>query len=240
MKKPLLICTILGGLLSTTQAEPKDELANAARKLASAKNYTWTSSMAWGDREPRTTTARKGSGGHTHLTIPMRDNSVEVLVRHGKAAVKTEDAWQLADPEAEGDENRRLRWMGRMASRYEAPTDRITEIINGIAEIKMEEGTYSARLTEDAAKSLMTFRRGRDGGEAPAIEGAAGSAKFLIKDGVLAKYELQLSGKMTWNDQERDMNRTTTVEFSKVGSTSFDIPEEAAGLLAGDSDSSDS
>jgi hypothetical protein len=55
---------------------------------------------------------------------------------------------------------------------------------------------------------------------------------FTVTDGVLAKYALTLSGKMTFNDQERDISRTSTTSFSEVGSTSFDIAEEAAGLLA--------
>ena len=61
--------------------------------------------------------------------------------------------------------------------------------------------------------------------------------KLTVADGVVTKYELTLNGKMTFNDQERDIGRTTKVEFSKVGSTSFDIAEEAAGLLASPSES---
>ncbi len=237
MKKELLVFTILAGLAGASQAEPTEDLANAAKKLSSAKNYTWSSSRAFGDREPRTTTGQMGSGGHTLLKIPMRDSSIEVLIRNEKAAIKTDAGWQLASSEAKGDENRRLRFLARMATGYEAPTKRVAELIAGIADLKVEEGAYHGTLTEDAAKKLLTFRRrGRGQGgeqrEPPAINGASGSVKIFIKDGVLTKYELNVRGKVTFNDQERDMNRTTTVEFSKVDSTSFEIAEEAAGLLA--------
>jgi len=237
MKKQLLICTLFAGFIGAAQAEPAQDLAAAAKKLTAAKNYTWSSSSAWGEREARTTSGKTGSGGHTHLTIPMRDNSVEVLIRGGKVAFKSDDGWQIASADAEGDENRRFRFLARMAANYEAPTKRLAELIEKAGDLKVEEGTYSATLSEEAAKEMMRFRgrrRGRDGQDRqpPPINGAAGSVKFLVKDGTLTKYELSLSGKMTFNDQERDISRTTTVEFSKVDSTSFDISEEAAGLLA--------
>lgn len=238
MKQGLLICTLFAGLITPSIADPAKDLASAAEKLAKAKNYTWSSSSAYGEREVRTTTGQIGSGGHTLINFPGRDDTTTtVLIRNGKAAVKTDEGWQVADPQAEGDENRRQRFLARIASRYEAPTKRVGELVKGISDLKVEDGTYSGTLSEAAAKELMTFRRrGRDqNGEErqpPAIAGAAGSVKLMIKDGVVSKYELKLSGKMTFNDQERDISRTSTVEFTKIGETSFDISEEAAGLLA--------
>jgi hypothetical protein len=240
MKKELIIGTLITGLLGAAHAEPAKDLADAAMKLSAAKNYTWTSARAFGDREPRSTTGKTGSGGHAQLTIPGRDSSIDVLIRNGKAAFKTDEGWQLASSEAEGDENRRFRYLAYMASNYEAPTQRVTELISGITDLKVAEGgTYSGVLTEDGAKKLMSFRRrgrGGDDREPPAIAGAGGSVKFVVTNGVLTKYELTLSGKMTFNEQERDIGRESTVEFSKIGGTSFDIAEEAAGLLASASD----
>lgn len=238
MKTQLLTCSLVAGLLGSAVADPAADLKAAVAKLASAKNFTWSSSSAWGDREARTTTAKRGSGGHTLLAFPGRDNTtIDVLLRNGKAAVKTDDGWKLADPDAEGDENRRLRWMGRMASRYENPMMRINEIVAGLGALKAQDGTYSAALTEEAAKGMMSFRRGGRGQggeqpEPPAVQGAAGSVTLTVKDGVLTGYQLTLSGKMTFNDQERDIGRKYNVQFTNVGSTNFDISEEAAGLLA--------
>ncbi|MEO1844001.1 MAG: hypothetical protein ABGZ37_06970 [Akkermansiaceae bacterium] len=242
MKKELLIASLVAGLTGFAHAEPAPDLAAAAKKLSAAKNYTWTSSSAFGDREPRVTSGKVGSGGHTLINYPIRDSSIEVLIRNGKAAIKTDDGWQVADAEAEGDENRRLRYLARIAERYEAPTVRVTELIAKIGELKVEEGRYSATLSEEAAKEMMSFRgrgRGPDGGqrEAPQISGASGSVKILVKDGILTKYELTLNGKMTINNQERDISRTSTVEFKDVDSTKFEIAEEAAGLLSKSSDS---
>jgi hypothetical protein len=235
MKQELLICTLVAGLFGVATADPAADLSSAAKKLAAAKSYTWTSSSAFGDREARVTSGKTGNGGHTLITYPMRGSSIEVLIRDGKAAFKGEDGWQLASAEAEGDENRRLRFLAGMASRYEAPTKRVAELLEGIGDLAVEEGTYSGKLSEDAAKALMTFRgRGRGGEqrEPPPITGAGGSVMLIVKDGLVTKYELTLKGKMTFNEQVRDISRTTTVEFTKVGFTCFDISEEAAGLLA--------
>jgi hypothetical protein len=234
MKQQVIISIMVAGLFGVATADPAADLAGAAKKLASAKNYSWSSSSAFGDRDARVTSGKTGSGGYTLMTFPMRENSIDVLMRNGAAAFKGEDGWQIASADAEGDENRRLRFLAGMASRYEAPTKRVSELVEGLGDLAMEEGVYSGTLNEDAAKELMAFRgRGRRGDqqEPPPITGAAGSVKIYVSDGVVTKYELTLKGNMTFNDQERDISRTTTVEFSKVGSTSFEIAEEAAGLL---------
>jgi hypothetical protein len=36
-----------------------------------------------------------------------------------------------------------------------------------------------------------------------------------------------VTGKMTINNEDRDINRTTTVEFKDIGSTKVDPPAEA-------------
>ena len=57
--------------------------------------------------------------------------------------------------------------------------------------------------------------------------------KIWIKDGSLVKYELKNSGKMSFGGNDIDINRTTTVEFSGVGSTKVDAPADVVKKLAG-------
>lgn len=237
MKEKVIICTLSFGLASFVVADPAEELAEAAKKLASAKSYTWSSATVFGDREPRVTSGMTGAGGHTKLAIPMRDDSIEVVMRGESAVFKTDEGWRLASADAEGDENRRLRFLGRMLSNYEAPTARVSELVEAAEGLKAEEGAYVATLREETAKDMMSWRR-RGGGDGPAISGASGSVKFSVKDGMVTKCELTLNGKVTFNDRERDISRTTTMVFREIGSTSFDIAEEAAGLLAGAGSSS--
>jgi hypothetical protein len=84
---------------------------------------------------------------------------------------------------------------------------------------------------EAGAKELLTFC-GRRGGNAPEPKNAKGSVKFWVKDGLLAKYELKLQGTMNFNGEDRDIDRTTTVEFKDVGTTKVDVPEAAKKKLS--------
>jgi hypothetical protein len=73
---------------------------------------------------------------------------------------------------------------------------------------------------------------GRGGGQnAPEIAGAKGSVKFWIKDGLISKYEFNVQGKVTFGDQKREINRTTTVEIKDVGTTKVELPDEAKAIL---------
>ncbi len=55
--------------------------------------------------------------------------------------------------------------------------------------------------------------------------------KFWVKDGALAKYEFNVQGKMEFNGNPIDIDRTTTVEIKDVDSTKVEVPEEAKGKL---------
>ena len=79
----------------------------------------------------------------------------------------------------------------------------------------------------------MLARGRRPGGNAPEASGAKGTVKFWVKDGALAKYEYNVQGKVTGrDDQEFDVNRTTTVEIKEVGKTKLTLPEEAKKKLS--------
>ena len=44
---------------------------------------------------------------------------------------------------------------------------------------------------------------------------------------MLTKYELKTFAKITFQDEERDIDRTTTTEITDVGSTKVEVPEDA-------------
>ena len=107
------------------------------------------------------------------------------------------------------------------------------------------------RQIQKSAKAMMSMRGGRGGGRGPGgpsgapggaggppgggggptITDAKGSAKFWTKDGVLTKYEIKVSGKMDFNGQEMNQDRTTTVEITDIGTTKVEVPEAAKKLL---------
>ncbi len=56
--------------------------------------------------------------------------------------------------------------------------------------------------------------------------------KFWLKEGVLSKYEVKVKGTVSFNGNEFDNDRTTTVEIKDVGSTKVEVPAEARKKLS--------
>jgi len=56
--------------------------------------------------------------------------------------------------------------------------------------------------------------------------------KFWLKEGALSKYEVKVKGTVSFNGNEFDNDRTTTVEIKDVGSTKVEVPAEARKKLS--------
>ena len=177
-----------------------------------------------------------GSGGGTSegkiekdgclwLSLAMRDSKIEAVKQGNKGALKTADGWQSMS-EAAGGDSGPATYAARRLQSYKAPAAQAEELAGKVNELKQDGDVYSGELTEDGAKSLLTFG-GRGGANAPEVSGAKGSAKFWVKAGVLAKYEIKVQGKVSFNGNDRDVDRTTTVDIKEVGSTKVEVPEEA-------------
>ena len=81
-------------------------------------------------------------------------------------------------------------------------------------------------------KQLVSRGPRRPGAEAPEVADAKGSVKFWLKDGVLSKYEYQVQGKMSFNGNDVEINRTTTVAIKDVGSTKVQVPDDVKKKLS--------
>jgi hypothetical protein len=53
-----------------------------------------------------------------------------------------------------------------------------------------------------------------------------------VKDGAVSKLEYDLQGSINFNGQDRDIDRTTTIEIKDVGSAKVQVPEEAKKKLS--------
>jgi hypothetical protein len=105
-------------------------------------------------------------------------------------------------------------------------------LLKASGDLAMSDGAYSGSLSEAKVKELISFRgRGGGAGEGPEISGAKGSVKYWVEEGMLKKYQYSVQGSMNWNNQDREIDRTTTVEISDVGSTKVEVPEAAKAKL---------
>jgi hypothetical protein len=230
MKSTILISlAALSFSLVSTQAETKEELMTAAKKLADKGSYSWSTTVVVpeGTRfRPGPSEGKTEKDGATYLKMTFGDNTTEAIIKGEKAAVTNQDGdWQsvseLENAEGPG------RFLVGMVRNFKAPAEQAAEIASTAKELKKEGDVYSGDLTEEGAKQLMRFRRGGGSG-GPEISGAKGSVKFWVKDEVLSKMEYKVLGKMNFNGNEVDIDRVTTTEFKDVGSAKVTIPERAA------------
>jgi hypothetical protein len=218
------------------------DLAAAADKLAAATSYSWSQTTTFGNMGARTTTGKKGSGGFMLVNLPGRDQEIQVLVRKGKAAMHNDQGWSAAEPPAEGQGQGPGRFVAWMIQNLKEPAGEAKDLVAKATELKSENGSIHGTLGAEAAGQMMRMGGGRRGGGGgggggggptpPEITGAAGKVSFTVANGVLTGYEISLTGSMNFNGEDREVNRVTKVEFSGVGSTNFDIPEAAAGIIA--------
>lgn len=235
MKKSLLFGTLalLAGPLLVIAADPKDDVTNAAKKLGDSANYTWHTTVVVPEDaqfKPGPTDGKTEKGGLTYVKLSFGDNTTEFVTKGGSAVITDPDGKWQSLTNLENNSEGPGRFMVRMVRNFKAPDAQAVQLAAAAKELKKDGDVYSSDLTEDGAKAMMTFGGRRGGG--PTITNPSGSAKFWIKDGVLTKYEFKVKGTMSFNDNDINVDRDTTVEIKDVGSTKVTVPDEAKKQLS--------
>ena len=230
MKRNILFGAMILAAGTVLAADLKDEITSAAKKLADKDNYGWkqtTENAGGGGFGGGASEGKALKDGLVWVSMPGRDNTTIEAFRKGeKGAVKTQDGWQSI-AELTADQNAGPgRFMAMRFRNFKAPAVQIQDLATKVKELKKDGDALASDLTEEGAKSLLSFG-GRGGGNGPEISGAKGSVKIWIKDGLLAKYELKVKGTVSFNGNDREIDRTTTVEIKEIGSTKIEVPAEA-------------
>lgn len=251
MKRNILFATVLLVAGSLLAADTKDEVISAAKKLGDQKSYSWKSTVEnanananggngggnggnGGGRRGRggmfgPTEGKTEKGGFTAVTFGSGENASEAIVKGEKGAIKGQDGWQSFEEASADDGNggfNPARFRVMRLKNMKAPAGEVEALVTKVKELNKTDDAYTGDLTEEGAKSLMTFG-GRGGGNGPEISGAKGSVKIWIKDGLVSKYEYNVKGTMSFNGNDREMNNTTKVEIKDVGTTKVEVSEEA-------------
>ena len=231
MKRNILVGSIalLAGSLMAADSDAKAEVQAAAQKLAGKSNYSWKTTVEGGRFRPGPTEGKTDKDGVAWLTMTQRDDSIEAVLKGGKGALKAQGTWKSLAEAAEDDGGggfNAIRFIALWLQNYKTPAVEAEDLAGKIKDLKLADGVYAGDLTEDGAKQLLSFRR--PGGGGPEASGAKGSVKFWLKDGLLSKYEVHVEGTVSFNGNDREVNRTTTTEIKEVGTTKITVPEEAA------------
>ncbi len=240
MKKNVLFALtfLAAGSLLAADSNPKDDVTAAAKALGDAASYSWHTTVVVPDDSPfhpGPTDGKTEKDGFTSVTSSFGDNDTHFITKGTNAAVKTQDnGWQtaaevLADSGGGGGFNPGM-FLARQAQNFRPPSVEAAALAGDAKELKAGDKGISGDLTEDGAKSLLTMfrgRRGGGGGGGPQISDAKGTVTFWVADGKLTKYQYHVSGKVSFNGNDRDVDRTTTTEIKDVGTTKIEVPDEA-------------
>ena len=107
------------------------------------------------------------------------------------------------------------------------PAEEIGIIVASHTDMTADGDTVSGTLNETGAKLLLVH----PGQKEITPLTASGTFRLWIKDGVLVKYELKLTGTLAvmtnGSRREVEVHQTATTELKDVGTTTLDIPDEA-------------
>jgi len=238
MKKSILFTmTLMAGSLL---AADSDDVKAAARKLAGQSNYSWRTTVAVPDTggggrfRPGPTEGKTEKDGCTFLSMTLGDNTVEAVLKGDKGAAKMQEGWQSLSEMAGDGQPGPGTFMARRLRNYKTPAAEAEDLAGKTKGLKKDGDAFAGDLTEEGAKGLLSFggRRGGGGQGAPEPKNAKGSIKFWLKDGQLAKYEYKVSGTINFNGEDRDIERTTTIEIKDIGKTKVEVPEDAQKKLS--------
>jgi len=206
-----------------------EKVTKASKQLAEKPNYSWTATTKEADGSPDRLGPIEGKSeknGVTFLSLVPGGIPVEVYMKGDKGVARALEGWQTFDEIAQSGGAAAM--IARFLRSYKTPAAQATELARNASELKDSDGILSGDLKGDTIQEMLLMgTRRREGQEAPKTTDTKGSVKFWIKDGVLTKYELNVQGKVALGERSLDINRTTAVEISEVGSTKIEVPEEA-------------
>jgi hypothetical protein len=235
MKKNILLSmmVVAAGSLLAADSNPKDDVKAAATALGASDNYSWHQTVEVppdSQFKPGPTDGKTEKGGYTTLSLSFGDNTSEAVIKGTNSAIKSPDnGWQSA-AEALADSGGGFNpatFIARTAQNYKTPDLQAAQLADAAKELKAGDNGITSDLTDDGAKALLSFGGRRGGGGTPTITNPKGSVTFTLADGKLVKYSFHVSGTVSFNGNDRDVDRTTTVEIKDVGTTKIEVPDDA-------------
>jgi hypothetical protein len=237
MKQNLLtgLLALLAGPLLAAETNLSADVRNAAAALGAQTNYSWhalTETAGGGGRFGGPTDGRTERGGYTLLSLTRGDTTIEAVFKGTNGAIKSPGKGWQSTAEAAQDNGAGpgpAMFLARTVQNFKAPAVLAADLAGQAKDLKKDTNGISGDLTEDGAKALLTFRPRGGGGDSggPTVSNAKGSVKFWLANGRLAKYQFHVQGHISFDGNDRDVDRTTTVEIKDVNSTKIEVPEDA-------------
>jgi len=230
MKKNILFSMMIlaAGSLLAADSSPKDDVKAAAAALGDAANYTWHQTVEVppdSQFKPGPTDGKTEKGGYTTLSFSFGDNTTEAVLNGTNGAINSPDnGWQTLAEATQGGPGPGT-FLARMVQNYKMPAAQAADLADAAKDLTSGTNGITGDLTDDGAKALLSFG-GRRGGAAN-ITNPKVSVTFTLADGKLVKYSFHVTGTVSRNGNDMDIDRTTTVAITDVGTTKVEVPDDA-------------
>jgi hypothetical protein len=227
--KILLGAVLISSSILAASAGPTDDVTSAVQKLGNESSYSWSTTIvvpADSRYKPGPSSGKTVKGDVTYAKMSMRGRTMEVYLKGTNAVLTNPDgSWQtLAD--AESDDNGPARFIGGLVRNFKTPVAQAAVVVADCPDLTQTNDAYAGTLTADGVKKLLSFRRGNAD-----VSNPSGTAMFWVKNGELTKFEVHLKGTVTFNGNDMDMDRDTTVEISDIGTTTIALPDDVKKLM---------
>jgi hypothetical protein len=239
--KVFLAAGALAGWAGPIPGDAKGDLEEALRKLSAAENFTWVAmtieEVEGKDPQPAETVEGKwAKGGWCQLSRPKTKTTTDAIVKGDRIAVLLPEGWKIMDVKeaapAAGKPDKTVR-QAQQLMHAKFPLDE-AKFLLGRAEdlVKRENGLYSGRFT-NLDVPIILERAQAAGHKIPQFDEPRARINFQIEGGLLSSFELVISGGVVKAKKGQVVESLIGigVDFSDVGRTTFEIPDEARKLL---------
>lgn len=232
-----LIALALSIAAPALAASPKEELLAAVNKLGQSSGYSWATKVEGGYfggvGEGKTL-----KDGTARIAVNLGDDTYDVIIRGDKGVAKGAGGWASAaelarDAEEEGMNFSTERFLVATMGGFKTPATQAKELCDGLDSVDKSGDVYTAKLSDEAVKHLLSTLRRRSIGDNPKIEvkDPVGTLKCWVRDGTLVRLQIHLQGAVKFNGNERQIDRLSTTEIKDVGKTKVEVPAEAKAKL---------
>jgi hypothetical protein len=213
-------------LLAIICAAQSDEIAEAAKKTADFRNYTF-----------KITVQRAGGGGggspqpvegkvDGDQPVYLKANRLEAYKKDTKLVTKNQEgSWAEVEPPQKGAEKEKGNRGGQILRGVKAPHEELGGLETAFQELtkagekENDCAVYSGTLSEEGAKRFAGRGRGK--------MSFSGSAKIWVNaEGVIVKYEIVTQVKGENDRGPVDLTTTRTVELVEIGTTKVEVPDD--------------
>jgi hypothetical protein len=240
-KRAFLSVAVVLTFAGIGRAADTDDLKASLQKLDDSASYSWKTTVEGGFGAGETDGKTQKDGPTTLLTITRQDTTYTALIVGDKSLGKTDDGWKTLDElnaaaaggGGGGGGPSPEMMLSRTLRNFKTPVAVAMGLVDQLKNVQKTDDGYTADLSDTAATQALTMRRrGGNGGTPPTISNAKASVHVWVKDGIVTKLENHVTGTVGFNGNDRDIDRTTTTEFSDVGSTAVSIPDDAKPKLS--------